>query len=447
MELVVATSRSPFSHDSADGRETIRHNVGGVATALTHALSKSGGTWICWGDGKLDQKYAEEVVGNYKVKRVMLTKEEKVGFYDQFSNGTLWPVFHYFRTKVKFIPRSFEQYRRVNRKFSEAISESINENSMIWIHDYQLCLVPKMLRDAGVTNKIAFTWHIPWVSPEFFSILPEAEQLLESICSSDLVTFHTRLYRRNFVNSIQAILGYSPEMIPRVMSIPLGIDTNYYRNGPASHLHIENVQEKKLIFSIDRLDYTKGLSNRLVAFDYFMTAHPEFRGRFVYVMIVTPSRTNVSEYQAMKRDLEMNIGRVAGKHGDLDWRPILYVYRKIGDNMLRALYRRADVALITPLIDGLNLVSKEFVSANDHGVLIISKFAGASNELDGALKVNPYNTAETSNAIYRALTMSPVEARRRMSSMRIYLEKHDLRWWTSSIEKALSGGVIPRSER
>ncbi|MCL5665487.1 MAG: trehalose-6-phosphate synthase [Candidatus Thermoplasmatota archaeon] len=447
MELVVVTSRAPFSHDISDGKEIIRHNVGGVATALEHALSRSGGIWVCWGDGKIDERYSDESTGEFRVKRIFLTREEKNGFYDQYSNGTLWPVFHYFRTKAKFIPKAFEFYRKVNRKFMDAVLENLSDSTMIWIHDYQLCLVPGMLKEQGVRNKIAFTWHIPWVSPEFFSILPEASEILKSICKSDLVTFHTRIYRKNFVSSVQSILGYSPEKIPRVMSIPLGIDTKYYRNGPESHLRIENIQDKKLIFSIDRLDYTKGLSNRLVAFDHFMTAHPEFRGKFVYVMIVTPSRTNVSEYQMMKRELEMNIGRVGGKHGDLEWRPILYIYRKIGSNMLRALYKRADVALITPLIDGLNLVSKEFVSANDHGVLIISKFAGSSNELEGAIKVNPYNTEETSNAIYRALTMPQREARKRMASMRNYLDRHDLKWWTSSIEKALSGGIIPKNER
>lgn len=444
MGYLIVTSRCPITHDRVDGKDVIKQNVGGVATALRRVLSDEGGKWVCWGDGKLDGEHLEEDYEGYRIVRVLLSPKEKKGFYDNYSNGTLWPLFHYFRTRIQFTPDSYEIYRSVNKKFRDRIIEHLESDMKIWIHDYQLALLPGLLKDAGVTNHITYTWHIPWVSQEFYTILPESRDIVRSICKSDLVTFHTKLHKRNFIDSSAHLLGQKAASNPKVVAIPLGIDRDYYRVNGAKPLRIGNIGDKKIIFSIDRLDYTKGLTNRVMAIDALMRKHKDLRNKFVYIMIVTPSRTSIEEYKAMKKELEMNVGRVDGKHGDLEWRPIIYMYRKITDNLLKSLYNKADIAFITPLIDGLNLVSKEFVSVNDKGIMIISKFAGAAAELDGAIKVNPYNISEMSDALYTALNMRDDEIKERLGEMKHNVISHDLNWWVRNVLRA--GEISERKE-
>lgn len=436
MKHLIVTSRCPITHDRVDGKDVVVENVGGVATALRRALREEGGTWVCWGDGKLDHEHLVEDFEGYRIVRISLNSKEKKGFYDNYSNGTLWPLFHYFRTRIKFTTDSFEEYRNVNRKFKDRILKYVQEDMDIWIHDYQLTLLPGMLKDAGLENHITFTWHIPWVSEEFFSILPESREIIRSICKSDLVTFHTKLYRKHFIESAKRLLGRVAAANLKVVSIPLGIDKDYYGSERDRPLGIPNIGDKKVIFSIDRLDYTKGLANRVMAIDSLLRKHRELRNNFVYVMIVTPSRSSIEEYRVMKKDLEMNVGRVDGKYSNLAWRPILYMYRKINDNLLKSLYKRADIAFIAPLIDGLNLVSKEFVAASNNGIMIISKFAGASAELSGALKVNPYDISGMADALYTALNMKNDEIQGRLSQMKHVVETHDLNWWIQNVRKA-----------
>lgn len=437
MRFIVATARSPFSHERVEEKDVIRHNVGGVATALRRVMIKSGGTWICWGDGTHDRDYPEEYVDGYKLVRVFLDKNEKRGFYDEYSNRTLWPLFHYFRDRIKFKPKSFEQYVNVNRKFAEKIVQHHHEDAVIWVHDYQLSLVPGMLKMMLPDAFIATTWHIPWVAGEFFSLLPRSRELFNSLSQSDLIMFHTDLYSRNFVNTQTEQSPALPDLKSRVVTIPLGIDEKYYSKAEKTENHISN-KERKVIFSIDRLDYTKGLVHKVFAIEELLRKHPDLEGRFVYVMFVTPSRTSVREYQVMKSELEMNIGRVNGKFGTMDWMPILYIYRKVTDSTLKLHYRTADAALITPLMDGLNLVAKEFVAASENGVLIISRFAGASHDLKQALVVNPYNRSEVAESIYRALNMSASEKRIRLMSLKHTVWRKDVNWWIERVEKEVN---------
>lgn len=436
MKHLIITSRCPISHERVDGKDVVKTNVGGVATALRRVLKTEGGIWVCWGDGKLDSEHEVEDFEGYKIVRVLLNPKEKKGFYDQYANGTLWPLFHYFRTRIKFTPDSYAFYKSANKKFRDQTLRFIEKDMDVWIHDYQLTLLPGMLKDSGINNHITFTWHIPWVSQEFFSILPESREIMRSMCKSDLVTFHTKLHRSNFLESANRLLGHEYKKRIRAVAIPLGIDPDYYHPNEARPLRIPNIGDRKIIFSIDRLDYTKGLTNRVMAIDTLMRKHRELRNKFVYIMIVTPSRTSLEEYKTMKRDLEMNVGRVDGKHGDLEWRPILYLYRKITDNLLRSLYSKADIAFITPLIDGLNLVSKEFVSANEKGILIISKFAGASIKLSGSLRVNPYDIQEMADALYEALNMRDDEIKERLNTMKHEVITHDIDWWVRSVMRA-----------
>ncbi len=429
MKYLVVTSRGPFSHEKKGKNEVIENNVGGVATALKMLLSKNGGVWVCWGNGMLDSNYRSENFSNYTIKRVILNQREKKKFYDEYSNSTLWPVFHYFRDRTTFYSDAFKYYLEVNRKFAREILENIDNDTIIWIHDYQLAMIPGLLRDNGVKNKIIFTWHIPWVSPEFFSIIPESFDIIKSISDSDYITFHIDSYRENFLRSQKYILGSSTPA--KVYSIPLGIDTKFF--SPKNGKRINMIKNTKIIFSIDRLDYTKGLTLRALAIENLLNEHPELLKKFVYIMNVTPSRTTVSEYISMKKDLEMTVGRVNGRFGTIDWRPIIYMYRKIRDKTLLSYYKSADIALITPLIDGLNLVSKEFVATTENGILIISKFAGASRELNAAIKVNPYNIKETACAILKALNMNDDEKNDMVSKLKKTVIKRDIRWWYKRI--------------
>lgn len=435
MTYLIVTSRCPCSHDRSHGREVTRDNAGGVASALKLLMEREGGIWVCWGDGRLDQDYTEEDMGNYRIVRVNLTRREKKGFYDEYANGILWPLFHYFRERISFTGDSFRYYRQVNEKFADRILEYIEDGMKIWIHDYQLTLLPGMLRKKGVDNFTLFTWHIPWVASEFFSILPEAEEIIGSISRTDMITFHTPLYRENFRASGKKVLNNSFNYDGKLYSFSLGIDDSYYRNSGASKVRVRSLEGRKMIFSIDRLDYTKGLINRVLAIENMLERFPEYSGKFQYVMVVTPSRTSVSEYQELKKELEMTIGRINGEYGNISWAPIIYMYRRISDRTLISYYANADIAIITPLMDGLNLVSKEFVSVTDSGILIISQFAGAAYDLEeGAIVVNPYNIQEIADALLYSLNMNEDEKQRRLEAMKENVHGRNLSWWIGEIK-------------
>ncbi len=432
MKYIIATSRGPVSHDRIGSKAILRINVGGVSRALSTVMSERGGTWICWGDGHLDAKYEEENYSGYKIHRIFLDKSEKVGFYDDYSNSTLWPLFHYFREKIEFLPQGYERYKDVNRKFANAIVKEAKPGDRIWIHDYQLSLVPKMIKDLGVKNFVIFSWHIPWVASEYYSILPESTYMLESINSADLITFHTATYVRNFENACERILGVASTNRKKVLGVPLGVDYRYYAYEPVKR-NIWEEKKTKLIFSIDRLDYTKGLAKKIKAIDELLRRHPDTRKRFTYVMIVTPSRYSVSEYQNMRREIEMLVGRINGIYSDLDWYPIIYMYRRIPQELLLEYYRAADVAFITPLIDGLNLVCKEFISATRKGIVVLSEFAGASIDMPGSLIVNPYDVSATADSLYKALMMTDKEKLERLGKTKKHVKAKDIRWWVSRI--------------
>ncbi len=431
MNYIIVTSSCPFSHEKIGNKEIRSINVGGVATALTSMINKYGGTWICWGKGACDDKYSYENVNNYKLKRVIINKREKLGFYDNFSNGVLWPLFHYFRQNIKFSDGSYKIYYDVNKKFACKIMKNIDNDTIIWINDYQLTMVPEILRENGVKNKIIFTWHIPWVSPEFFSILPESKKIMNSISRSDIITFHVKLYKKNFIDTYNYL--FNDKIKSKVYALPLGIDNKYFSSSNGKIINMEGIVNKKIIFSIDRLDYTKGLINRVLAIEKLLKKYPEYINKFVYIMNVTPSRSTVIDYIAMKRELEMTIGRVNGEFSTMNWTPIKYMYRKIKESTLISYYKTADIALITPLMDGLNLVSKEFISVTDKGVLILSKFAGSAYTMKDALIVNPYSIDEMANSIVKAMKMSDNEKKLRLKKLKKDVEIKNSRWWYNRI--------------
>ncbi len=426
-KLLVVTSRAPFSYRSTPGGEVIVYNVGGVATTLGSVLKKSGGTWVCWGDSKGDITHSEENIGGYRIARVYLSKTEKFGFYNSYSNRVLWPLFHYFRNNIHFDSTGFKYYYIANEKFAKTIRNNITPDTTIWIHDYQLMGLPSILRTMGIANYIIFSWHIPWISPEFFSILPESKFLLQSISKSNLITFHTRLYERNFFNTLQ-YQGINVKNSLKSLAIPLGIDTNFFYPPKTKTIRPKKASVP-IIFSIDRLDYTKGLIQRVKAIEKILSYRKDLIGKFTYIMNVTPSRMGIPEYDEIKNQLEMDIGRVNGLYSTTSWIPIVYIYRKISQKSLISLYAGSDIALITPLIDGLNLVCKEFVATTDKGVLILSKFAGASESMEGALIVNPNNINELASSIVRAMEMDVDEKMARLEKLKNSVKSKNSNWW------------------
>ena len=434
MSYIIVTSRSPYSYDRVRGKINRRLNIGGVAIVLNDLITQEGGSWVCWGDGTADQDYQEEDNGKFRIFRVILSVPERRGFYDEYSNSTLWPLFHYFREKIQHDQKYFRMYSRVNSLFAESIKKAIRSaDEVIWIHDYQLSLVPGFLRGLGVTNPIVFTWHIPWVSREFYSILPERNQLLQSIASADSITFHTKEYRTNFRDSYEALIGDPKNLDKKLHYYPLGIDYKAYEDIERFRKLPKPMERLKIIFSIDRLDYTKGLIARVKAIETLLRTNPELSQKFMYLMIVTPSRTNVGQYMELKNELEMNIGRINGEYGRIGWYPITYIYRKVSQKTLINYYKWADIALITPLIDGLNLVCKEFVAASTKGLLILSEFAGSSEDLKEAVKVNPNSIEDLSSTLFKALSMPESEIMERLSLLKERVKRRDIEWWAKKV--------------
>ncbi len=442
MSIIMSTSRGPHSYDRLRDVPVKRENVGGVATGLRGIMESMGGKWVCWGDGTMDSRFQHEDMGKYSIERVMLSQREKKGYYDEYSNSVLWPLFHYFREKIEYDSKSYEQYESVNKKFASEIAKVSQAGDIIWIHDYQLSLVPGMLREMGIQNKIIFTWHIPWVASEFYFLLPERDQLIKSISQSDSITFHTMDYARNFISSVARSTGSSDSVKSRVHSIPLGIDYRRFNQYRRDH-SLRKKHGKSIIFSIDRLDYSKGLVNRAQSIEYFIRKYPEYREKFTFIMVVTPSRSNISGYEEIKDNLEMNIGRINGLYGSINWMPIVYMYRRLSQGQLLNYYYNADVALITPLKDGLNLVAEEFVATTERGILVISEFAGVSDYLSESITVNPNSTMDIADKLKLALDMSDEERMKRLKVMKEFIIKHDDRWWAKKVLGTLKGSKRP----
>jgi Trehalose-6-phosphate synthase len=432
MTIIMVTSRGPYSYEKKNGKEVRIDNAGGVATGLVKIVERYKGAWICWGDGSLDSAHLNEHNGKFTIHRIMLTSTERKGYYDKYSNSTLWPLFHYFREKVEHDENAFNIYRDVNRKFAQKVKNIAHPEDILWIHDYQLSLVPGFLREMGVKNVIIFSWHIPWVSSEFYTILPEREEIVRSIAESDSITFHTQKYRMNFCHSYERLFNHDRSAEKKTHAYPLGIDYKSFGRD-MEIIRKRPFKEMKIIFSIDRLDYTKGLVERVNSIERFITEYPENRGKFVFLMMVTPSRAGVEEYDKLKERLEMNIGRINGLYGDLNWTPIVYMYRKITQEILKTYYSWGDIALITPMKDGLNLVAMEFVAVTNHGVLIISEFAGISEYLKGAVKTNPNSIDDMAEKINLSMSMERTEITKRLGTMKAFLRTHDDVWWTEKI--------------
>ena len=465
--LVIVSNRLPFVAEQQGDSVVFTESSGGVATGL-HSYVESARhapgqareyLWVGWPGAAVEDRLKEAVrtraAAEYHSHPVFLSPEEMEKFYLGFCNNTLWPLFHYFPTYAKFDEGQWQHYRRVNELFAESILGVLREGDALWVHDYHLLLVPGMIRARAPNATVGFFLHIPFPSYEIFRMLPGSwrRQMLEGLLGADLIGFHTYGYMQHFLQCVLRILGHEnnlglitlPTRVVQAEMFPMGIEFAKFHdaiNSPGvqreKDLLRSSLPAVKTILSVDRLDYTKGILNRLYGFELLLSEHPEFRGTVVLILLIVPSRVGVDQYEQAKKQIEELVGKINGRFGGIAWTPIIYQFRNLPFEPLAALYSISDVALVTPLRDGMNLVAKEYVAsrADKTGVLIISEMAGASKELGEAITINPYHVREIAQALQDALSMPPEEQQRRNLVMQNRLRRYDVvRWGNEFVDR------------
>ena len=466
---IIVSNRLPLQVTKLDNSFEFSPTSGGLATGMNSVHQGQESLWIGWpgiNDEQIDKKSWTPLKKSLKKEGffpVSLNNKEIENFYFGLSNKALWPLFHYFIEFSVFNENQWDSYYEVNKKFAESVLTNIQKGDTVWIHDYQLMLCPKMIKDVRPDVTIGFFLHIPFPSFEIFRIFPWREPLLEGILGADLIGFHTYDYERHFLSSVKRILKKevsfnrvslgNREVV--VNTFPMGIDYEKFKNAASEHLamkqaeksdlkkqlelHKKGAEKGKLILSIDRLDYTKGVINRIKAFEIFLTKYPEYLERVRLVMLTVPSRSSVSDYKRLKKETDEIVGRINGKFATVNWTPIWYYYRAMAFDDLIDLYMTSDIGMITPVRDGMNLVAKEFVATrvSGDGVLILSEMAGASKELYEAIMVNPFDLNQMAESILTAINMPVKEQKKRNLSMQKRLSRYSVELWAKEFMKAL----------
>ena len=433
---------------------------GGLAVALSAALRENGGIWFGWSGERADEFTGHinfRIEDGVRCATIDLEDQDIDEYYNGYANRTLWPLFHY-RIDLAEYERSFAGgYRRANERFAETVLPLIEAEDHIWVQDYHMLPLGEELRAKGVTNRIGCFLHIPWPPRRLLMALPEARELVETLFAYDVMGFHTREWLESFADFVRDELGgtVSDDDVAawqgrtlKLVACPVGIDAKEFAllaDSEAAHKTCRLVREsavgRALIVGVDRLDYSKGLEERLLGYERFLTEHPEERKEVVLLQIAPPSRGVVESYQRIRSTLEGLAGRINGAHAALDWVPIRYVNQAYGRDVLAGVYRAARIGLVTPLRDGMNLVAKEYVAAQDPadpGVLILSRFAGAAEQMQDAILVNPYSAEELSDAIRQALVMPLDERRRRWERLMESVQTQDVMWWLDRFTAALA---------
>jgi len=462
--LVAVSNRLPIRVKRERHGWRVDPGAGGLVSALAPVLRNRGGLWIGWPGTaeKIGSKYlagpASQDAG-YDLRPVILSEEQIRNYYYGFANQVLWPLFHDFQARCDFNPAFWYSYLAVNQEFARTVAEYTKQTDYIWVHDYHLMYVAQAMREMGVERKTGFFQHIPFPPVDIFLKLPWRAQILRALLEYDLIGFQTMRDRRNFIQCLQLLYphtkasGRGPVITVdfegrqvRVGSFAISIDFNAFAVAAAStevadrawYFH-EALPNRTIILGLDRLDYTKGIPERLEAMRSALARYPEMHGKVTFVEVVVPSREDVPEYQHLKARIEQLVGEINGQFTTQGWVPIHYRYRSLSREELIAHYRSAEVALLTPLKDGMNLVAKEYCacSLEGNGVLILSEFAGAAAQLQkGALMVNPYDVEGVADAIYRAFTMNQDERYARMRRLRENIRKYDIFWWVDSFLEA-----------
>jgi trehalose 6-phosphate synthase len=461
--LVVVSNRLPvkFTHD---GQAEL--SSGGLVTAMVPVLNKRGGLWLGWPGtwGDLGPELDKFSQGRpYSLQPVTLTREDMEGFYTGFANQVLWPLFHGFQTKCVFDSCFWEAYDRVNAIFAREVAAKSSANDYIWIHDYHLINVAQKIKESGTSRECGFYLHIPFPPPDIFLQLPWRKEILAGLLEYDLIGFQTQWDLDNFLRTVKTLFPESwissshPLSVVKMGgkrtqagSFPISIDFDEFSKQAATaepgSVKPDGVSEQQTALGVDRLDYSKGIPERLKAFRLALEQYPKLRKKISLVQIVVPSREDVAEYQRLKKEIERLVGEINGEYATLDWTPVQYLYRSLTRQELVARYEQADMALITPLRDGMNLVAKEYCACKNSlaGVLILSEFTGAAAQLRSeALSVNPCDIDSLAHAIHRACTMPLQERKRRMRAARQKIKSQDIYWWLESfLAAALRTGEV-----
>ena len=456
-KLIIVSSRLPVSVRRVDGVITIERSTGGLATALGSLTPSQSHLWIGWpGIASDDLSEAErshitrELLAIH-CKPVFLTQHQIDTFYAGYSNAMLWPIFHYFPERALFRKEFWDGYQEVNALFANTIIASSNKTDQLWVHDYQLMLVPRYIRAAYPHASIGFFLHIPFPSFELFRQIPERSELLQGLLGADVIGFHTYDYARHFLSSCQRIAGldhylnklHIDDRSVLVDAFPISIDPHAF--APDSKSSPRRRSSRKVVLSIDRADYTKGIPERLDAFEEFLRRYPEHHHNVRLQMIAVPSRNEIESYQLLRETIEQKVSHINGEFATRRWTPISYRYQALPFEEVRSLYQNADVMLVTPLRDGMNLVAKEFVASKQgSGVLILSDMTGAASELTDSLLVNPRDISRVADAIHRALIMPEDEQKRRLEKMQTRILRYDVTKWATDFVRSLKIVASPR---
>ncbi len=456
--LVVVSNRvAPIQEGEA--------TAGGLAAGVLDALKQKGGLWFGWSGDVVDQPVPrpERTVGPITLFTIDLSRRDYDEFYRGFANGTLWPVLHYQIGLGRFEWPEFAGYRRVNDLFADGLASLLRPTDLIWAHDYHLLCLAESLRARGVTNRIGLFLHTPFPAPGVFMTIPAHADLIRAMCQYDLVGFQTEVDRSAFIDYVLRHAGGTAlesgglrngslavfDRVVRTGVYPIGVHVDEVRaqaETPVNRRFATRMRAnlmERLILSVDRLDYSKGLRQRFAAFERFLAENKDQHGLVTFMQIAPPSRSDIETYQVIRRELEGEAGRINGRFAEVDWVPLRYLNRGFPRNVLMPLYAEAQACLVTPLRDGMNLVAKEYVAAQDPeepGVLILSEFAGAARELDAALLVNPYDEAGMARAMVRALSMAVEERQERHRSMMAAMRENSLERWRDRFEADLRSG-------
>ncbi|CAN5258133.1 bifunctional alpha,alpha-trehalose-phosphate synthase (UDP-forming)/trehalose-phosphatase [soil metagenome] len=468
-KTIILSNRLPLQVSIENDKLEVTPSVGGLATGLKSFHRDGDSIWIGWSgltQEEIPDHLREEIKKAARKEAcvtVNFTEAEIDGFYYGFSNRSIWPLFHYFMEYTEWDAEQWKIYQSVNQKYADVVAEYYEEGDRIWVHDYQLLLVPNMIREQKPKAAIGFFNHIPFPSYEVFRTVPWREEILKGMLGANLVGFHTYDYERHFLSSVSRILRHQvdfnevslPDRLVKVDSFPMGIDYEKFESAALEHRELTAGQESELqqrlnhhrlkspdsqlILSIDRLDYTKGIANRIRAFEYFLEKYPQYLEKIRLIMLAVPSRSNVPQYMLLKKEIDELVGRINGKFATINWIPIWYFFRSMPFENLIDLYTSCNIALLTPTRDGMNLVAKEYIATrtDQTGVLILSEMAGSSQEMNEALIINPNNMEQICDAIYQAINMPVEEQKNRNHTLQKRLKRYSVERWASDFMKAL----------
>ncbi len=465
-KTIFISNRLPITIQRTKKGFTYEKSIGGLATGLKSYHEAGDSLWVGW-PGITSDDYTEEeqkkisdaLRKKYHCLPVYMNREDIDLFYHGFCNKTIWPLFHYFNNKTEYRQEFWQAYQKVNTDFFISLQEITSDGDIIWIHDYQLMLLPAMIKEKYPNSRVGFFLHIPFPSFEIYRLMVWREEILYGLLGADLVGFHTYDYVRHFLSSVRRLLGYEHNLnqityenrMVQVDAFPMGVDyalfakeyTGQQFEKEVSQI-VKSTRGEKIILSIDRLDYTKGIPERIKAFDEFLSRYPEYIGKVRFHLIVAPSREQVDMYESLRSEIAELVSEINGKHGTVEWMPIWFYYQTFSQENLIALYKHSDILLVTPLRDGMNLVAKEYISARSDldGMVVISETAGAASELGETVVVNPNDIGAIAEGINKALAM-PLEEKKQINAvLHKRLKRYNIHFWAEQFLKVLQAGVV-----